>query len=131
GARPLAARRLGGLLPRLRARPRPLHLVEPAARRARAQRGLAHRLRAGLAGGDALRARGLPPARRHRVRPLPGGRRPRPRGPRMSRAEPAPPAARPGPAPRLGPLRKSIYASGDFTVNTSLVALAMLYSSHF
>ena len=55
-ARALARGRLGRHLPRLRARPRPLLLVEPARRRAREERRLAHRLRARLARSDALRA---------------------------------------------------------------------------
>ncbi|MEB2345488.1 MAG: MFS transporter [Deltaproteobacteria bacterium] len=47
----------------------------------------------------------------------------------MSRAAlPAPRAAR---EPRLGPLRKSVYGLGDFTVNTSLAALGLLYASYF
>ena len=49
----------------------------------------------------------------------------------MSRTEPVSSAPPPGSVPRLGPLRKAVYASGDFTVNASLVALAMLYTSHF
>ena len=33
--------------------------------------------------------------------------------------------------PRLNPLRKSVYATGDFTVNTVLVALNIVYVFHF
>ncbi|MGH0029818.1 MAG: MFS transporter [Myxococcota bacterium] len=33
--------------------------------------------------------------------------------------------------PRLNPARKTVYASGDFTVNTALVALSMIYVSYF
>jgi sugar (glycoside-pentoside-hexuronide) transporter len=43
------------------------------------------------------------------------------------------PAAPPRAAqePVLGPLRKGVYASGDFTLNTSLVALSMIYTTFF
>jgi len=44
---------------------------------------------------------------------------------------PAPSVARPAPEPTLGPLRKSLYATGDFTVNTSLVSLSMIYTTFF
>src|SRR5690606_38169218 len=130
-ARPLDPGGLGRLLPRLRAGPRALHLVEPAARRARPQHRLAHRLRAGLARGDALRAPRLPPARGAGLRSLPGRRRDRPGGDAVS-AEPTPaPAPRAAAEPRLGRLGKAVYASGDFTINTSLVALSMIYTSWF
>ena len=33
--------------------------------------------------------------------------------------------------PRLTPARKSIYATGDFTVNTVLVSLSMVYTTYF
>ena len=39
--------------------------------------------------------------------------------------------ADPKPEPRLDPLRKSIYAAGDFTLNTSLAALSLIYASYF
>jgi len=46
--------------------------------------------------------------------------------------EPAVPrAGAPAEDPRLTPLRKSIYATGDFTVNTVLVALNIVYVFHF
>jgi sugar (glycoside-pentoside-hexuronide) transporter len=40
-----------------------------------------------------------------------------------------PPAA--DPARTLGPLRKSVYAGGDFTLNASLAALSMIYTTYF
>jgi len=47
-------------------------------------------------------------------------------------AEPTPaPAPRAAAEPRLGRLGKAVYASGDFTINTSLVALSMIYTSWF
>jgi len=33
--------------------------------------------------------------------------------------------------PRLGPAGKSVYASGDFTLNTALSALSLIYASYF
>lgn len=33
--------------------------------------------------------------------------------------------------PRLNPARKTVYGTGDFTVNTALVALSMIYVSYF
>lgn len=33
--------------------------------------------------------------------------------------------------PRLGPLRKSVYALGDVTVNTALSAMTLIYASYF
>jgi len=41
-----------------------------------------------------------------------------------------PPAA-PAEDPRLGPLRKSVYALGDFTVNTALTSLSMVFVGYF
>jgi sugar (glycoside-pentoside-hexuronide) transporter len=35
------------------------------------------------------------------------------------------------PAPRLGPLRKSVYASGDFTLTLALSALSLVYAQYF
>ena len=35
------------------------------------------------------------------------------------------------PLPRLGPLRKSVYALGDVTVNMSLSAMGLIYASYF
>lgn len=35
------------------------------------------------------------------------------------------------PAPHLGPLRKSVYAIGDTTLNTALSALTIVYASYF
>lgn len=52
----------------------------------------------------------------------------------MSQAFPQPayPAASaPAEDPRLNPTRKSVYASGDFTVNTVLVALNIIYVTYF
>jgi Na+/melibiose symporter-like transporter len=43
-------------------------------------------------------------------------------------AAPAPEVAA---EPPLHPLRKSVYATGDFTINTSLAALSLLYASYF
>jgi sugar (glycoside-pentoside-hexuronide) transporter len=41
-------------------------------------------------------------------------------------------AARTDPAaPALGPLAKSVYASGDFTLNTALSALSLVYAQYF
>lgn len=37
----------------------------------------------------------------------------------------------PQPEHRLGPQRKTIYAAGDFTLNTSLAALSLIYASYF
>ncbi len=40
--------------------------------------------------------------------------------------------APPGAAPReLGPLAKGVYASGDFTLNTALAALSLVYAQYF
>ena len=39
--------------------------------------------------------------------------------------------ADPKPEQRLDPMRKSIYAAGDFTLNTSLAALSLIYASYF
>lgn len=39
--------------------------------------------------------------------------------------------ADPKPDQRLDPTRKSIYAAGDFTLNTSLAALSLIYASYF
>lgn len=36
-----------------------------------------------------------------------------------------------GEAPRLGPLRKSLYALGDFTLNVSYSSLSLIYASYF
>ena len=33
--------------------------------------------------------------------------------------------------PRLGPARKSVYATGDFTLNTALSAMSLIYASYF
>jgi sugar (glycoside-pentoside-hexuronide) transporter len=41
------------------------------------------------------------------------------------------PLADPNPEHRLDPKRKSIYAAGDFTLNTSLAALSLIYASYF
>jgi sugar (glycoside-pentoside-hexuronide) transporter len=41
------------------------------------------------------------------------------------------PGAAPGPDAALGPGRKSVYALGDFTLNTSLAALSLIYASYF
>jgi sugar (glycoside-pentoside-hexuronide) transporter len=41
------------------------------------------------------------------------------------------PLADPNPDHRLDPARKSIYAAGDFTLNTSLAALSLIYASYF
>ena len=47
-------------------------------------------------------------------------------------AAPAPaPTPRAAAEPRLGALGKAVYASGDFTLNTSLVALSMIYTTFF
>jgi Na+/melibiose symporter-like transporter len=35
------------------------------------------------------------------------------------------------PTPRLGPLRKSVYALGDFTLNAALSALTIVYAQYF
>jgi sugar (glycoside-pentoside-hexuronide) transporter len=37
----------------------------------------------------------------------------------------------PAPEPRLSPARKAVYATGDFTLNTSLAALSLIYASYF
>jgi sugar (glycoside-pentoside-hexuronide) transporter len=49
----------------------------------------------------------------------------------VSDAAPSPSATRPAPEPGLGPWRKAVYATGDFTVNTSLVSLSMIYTTFF
>ncbi len=61
-----------------------------------------------------------------RLGSLPGRRRPRSGSARMSEAH-----ADPEPDHRLDPKRKSIYAAGDFTLNTSLAALSLIYASYF
>ena len=33
--------------------------------------------------------------------------------------------------PTLGPLRKSVYALGDFTLNTALSSMSLIYASFF
>jgi len=43
----------------------------------------------------------------------------------------AAPTAQARPEPSLGPLRKSVYATGDFTINSSLAALSLIYASYF
>ena len=40
-------------------------------------------------------------------------------------------AARGEPEPSLGALRKSVYASGDFTLNAGLSALSLVYAQYF
>ena len=52
----------------------------------------------------------------------------------MSESTPSPDAAPdPGtePVPRLGPLRKSVYALGDVTVNMALSSMGLIYASYF
>ena len=48
-------------------------------------------------------------------------------------AEPAPQRTASAPAedPRLNPARKTVYGLGDFTVNTVLVSLSMIYVTYF
>ena len=95
-ARPAANTKTSGFLPEERAeltrwidagwvdtfrrlpsrRNRPLHVVAPVGRSPREQRGLAHRLRPGLPHCRAAGRRRLHLAARHRIRPLPGRRRP-------------------------------------------------------
>jgi sugar (glycoside-pentoside-hexuronide) transporter len=49
----------------------------------------------------------------------------------VSDAAAEPSSARPAPEPALDPLRKAVYATGDFTLNTSLVALSMIYTTFY
>jgi sugar (glycoside-pentoside-hexuronide) transporter len=49
----------------------------------------------------------------------------------VSSAAPALAAPRPAPEPSLGPFGKTVYAAGDLTLNTSLVALTMIYTTFF
>ena len=42
-----------------------------------------------------------------------------------------PPAAPPAEDPRLTPARKFVYASGDFTVNTALASMTLIYVTYF
>ena len=49
----------------------------------------------------------------------------------MNQPLPAPTAAPPTEDPRLNPARKTVYATGDFTVNTVLVSLNIVYVFYF
>jgi exodeoxyribonuclease III len=73
--RPLHPRRVRRHVSILHAGGRALQLVGPAARAARAQRRVAHRLRARESLGDAVLAPRVHSKERLRQRPLPGGRR--------------------------------------------------------
>ena len=49
----------------------------------------------------------------------------------MSRESTGRPPASPSEDPRLTPARKSVYASGDFALNTALSAMTMVYTTYF